>query len=145
MHSDSLHGGQEYRRRSSAFSLYDQYGHTLTQESLPRGSQNLQFGYRLPCSSLLFTQFVCMMANSLEDFLRHNAFSLYDQYGHAQHRNPCPGGNEIYNFDRGFHAHHYFTISFSAICLGVEKKIFNDLHQFYSFYPKIKAPLGGRS
>ena len=26
--------------------------------------------------------------------------------------------------------------------LGVEKKILKDLHQVYSFYPKIKAPQG---
>ena len=37
MHSDSLHGGQEYRR-SNAFSLFDQYGYALKQEPLPRGS-----------------------------------------------------------------------------------------------------------
>ena len=43
MHSDSLHGGEEYRR-SNAFLLYDQYSYTLKQEPLPRGSRNLQFG-----------------------------------------------------------------------------------------------------
>ena len=29
--------------------------------------------------------------------------------------------------------------------LGVEKKILKDLHQVYSFYPKIKASQGGGS
>ena len=43
MHSDSLHGGEEYRR-SNAFLLYDQYSYTLKQEPLPRVSRNLQFG-----------------------------------------------------------------------------------------------------
>ena len=27
--------------------------------------------------------------------------------------------------------------------LGVEKKIFNGIQQFYTFYPKITSPLGG--
>ena len=59
------------------------------------------------------------------------------------HRNPCPRGHEIYNFDRGFLAHYYYIFSLSARCTGVEKKIFKEIHQFYTFYPKITSPLGG--
>ena len=61
------------------------------------------------------------------------------------HRNPCPRGHEIYNFDRGFLAHYYYIFSLSARCTGVEKKIFKEIHQFYTFYPKITSPLGGGS
>ena len=39
---------------------------------------------------------------------------------------------------RGFYANHYFILSLSALCLGVEKTILKDLHQFYSLYPPKK-------
>ena len=54
------------------------------------------------------------------------------------HKNPCPGGHEIYNFGRPFRGHHYYTLSLSDLCLGVE--IFKEIHQFYTFYPKITSP-----
>ena len=57
-----------------------------------------------------------------------------------QHRNPCPWSHEINKFGRGFHSHHIFTFNLSETYIEVEKKIFKDLHQFYSFYPQIKAP-----
>ena len=37
-------------------------------------------------------------------------------------RTSNPGGNEIYNFGRGFFDHHYFIFSLSILCPGVEKK-----------------------
>ena len=40
------------------------------------------------------------------------------------HKNPCPGGNEIYNSGRPFLGHHNHTLSLSVLCLGVEKKMF---------------------
>ena len=61
------------------------------------------------------------------------------------HRNPCPSGHEIYNFGRGFLAHHYYIFSLSARCTAVKKKIFKEIQQFYTFYPKITSPLGGGS
>ena len=48
--------------------------------------------------------------------------------------NPCPWGQEIYNFGRGFHAHHYF-ISLSALWPGHFKEII----QFHSM-TKIAMP-----
>ena len=60
------------------------------------------------------------------------------------HRNPCTRGHEIYNFGRGFLAHHYYIFSLSARCTGV-KKIFKQIQQFYTFYPQITSPLGGGS
>ena len=59
------------------------------------------------------------------------------------HRNPCPRGYEIYNFDRGFLAYHYYIFSLSARCTGVKKKSFKGIQQYYTFYPKITSPLGG--
>ena len=41
-----------------------------------------------------------------------------------KHKNPCPGGHEIYNFGRPFLGHHYYILGLSDQCLGVEKKIF---------------------
>ena len=37
------------------------------------------------------------------------------------------GGHEIYNFSR----HHFFTLSLSNLCLGVEKKIFEEITDFH--------------
>ena len=39
-------------------------------------------------------------------------------------KNPCPGGHEIYKFDRPLLGHHYYMLSLSDLCLGVEKKNF---------------------
>ena len=46
-------------------------------------------------------------------------------------KNPCPGGHEIYNFGRPFIVHHYYILSLSDLCLGVEKKIFKEIMHFY--------------
>ena len=61
-----------------------------------------------------------------------------------QHKNPCPGGLEIYNFVRHCHflGHYYYTLSSYEPSPG-EEKIFKEIHQFYTFYPKITSPLGG--
>ena len=59
------------------------------------------------------------------------------------HRNFCPRGHEIYNFGRGFIAHYYYIFTLSAGCSGVKKEIFKEMYQFYTFYPKSKAPGGG--
>ena len=58
-----------------------------------------------------------------------------------QQKNPCPGGHEIYNFGRPFLGHYYFTLSLYEPCPGLENKIFNEIHQFTLFTPKI-PPLG---
>ena len=39
-------------------------------------------------------------------------------------RNPAPGVNKIYNFGRPFLGHHYDTLSFADLCLGVKKIFF---------------------
>ena len=59
-------------------------------------------------------------------------------------QNPCPGGYEIYNFGRPFLGHHYYLLSLSELCLGVEKKIFKSIMHFYYMTemanPKHKKP-----
>ena len=42
----------------------------------------------------------------------------------SQHKNPCPGGHDIYNYGRPFLAYRYYNLSLSDLSLGVEKKVF---------------------
>ena len=60
-----------------------------------------------------------------------------------QHKNPCSGGHEIYNFYRPFFSHHYYTITLYGPCPRVEKKNFKEINQIYTFYPQITSPWGG--
>ena len=69
----------------------------------------------------------------------HNHYN--DLYGHALTSEPQPWGHEIYNFD----SHPSLVIitvnnvlSLSDLCL-----IFKEIHQFYTFYPKIISHWGG--
>ena len=48
-----------------------------------------------------------------------------------QHKTPCPGVHEIYNFGRPFLGHHYYILSLSDQCLGVEKKVFKEIMHFH--------------
>ena len=41
------------------------------------------------------------------------------------------GGHEIYNFGRPFLGHHYYTLSLSDLCLGVEKTIVKEIMHFH--------------
>ena len=63
------------------------------------------------------------------------------------HKNPCPGGHEIYNFGRPFFCHHYNTLSLSDLCLGVKEKIFKEIMHFhymtYMATPMYKNPCPG--
>ena len=62
------------------------------------------------------------------------------------HKNPCPGGHEIYNFGRPFLGHYYYTLSLYGLCPRVEKKIFfSEIHQFYTLLPQNYFPLGLRA
>ena len=52
-----------------------------------------------------------------------------------RHKNPCPGGHEIYNFRTPFLGHHYLILSLSDLCPGVKKKIFKGImHVQYMTY-----------
>ena len=61
-------------------------------------------------------------------------------------------GHEIYNFGRPFLGHHYFILSLSDLCLGVERKFYitiylvylilvleERIHKFYTFYSNITS------
>ena len=54
-----------------------------------------------------------------EDFKTNNAFTLYDLYGHALAQEPPAMGV----MKTTFLGHHYFILSLSELCLGVEMKI----------------------
>ena len=47
------------------------------------------------------------------------------------HKNPCQGGQEIYNFGGPFRGHHNCILSLSNLCLGVEKNIFKEIMHFH--------------
>ena len=54
-----------------------------------------------------------------------------------QDKNPCPRDHEVHNFGGTFLSHHYFILSLSDLCVGVERKISKEIHQFYTYYPTI--------
>ena len=62
-------------------------------------------------------------------------------------KNPSPRGHGSYNFGRPFLGHHYYILSLSNLCLGVEKKIFKEkMHFHYMTYmatPYHKNPCPG--
>ena len=63
-----------------------------------------------------------------------------------QHKNPCPGGHESYNFGRPFHGHHNNTLSLSDLCLGVEKFLKEIMHFHFMTYvamPQQQNPCPG--
>ena len=52
-----------------------------------------------------------------------------------QHKNRCPRVHENYYFRRPFIGHHYFILSLSELCLGIEMKIFKEIIHFnYMIY-----------
>ena len=63
-----------------------------------------------------------MPGSKEEDFKRTMHFQ-YVTYGHALAQEPCPGGHEIYNFGKPLLCHHYYKLSLTEPCLGVEKNI----------------------
>ena len=58
------------------------------------------------------------------------------------HKNPFPGGHEIKKFDRPFFGHHYYKLILYEPCKEGMKKIFKEIHQFYTFYPPNYLPMG---
>ena len=54
-----------------------------------------------------------------------------------EHSNPITGGHEMYNFSRPFLSHSYRIIRRSKLRLGVENKIFKEIHQVYTYYYRI--------
>ena len=52
-------------------------------------------------------------------------------YGNALHQNSSPGGHESYSFGRLFFGNHYYILSLSDLCLGVEKMILIGIMHFH--------------
>ena len=175
------------RKRKNKFSINDLYGHTLTQEPLPRGSLPLKDlslviitmylvclnhakdqrrimhfylmtymatpQHKIPSLGVMkFTilvdhylvimtiYYVCLIFawGDGRRFL-NNAFLLNDLYGHAPAQEPCNGGHKTTIFIDS--SHHYYIFSRCEPCPGVLKTIFEEINQFYIFYPKITSPL----
>ena len=62
-----------------------------------------------------------------------------------QHKSPCPGGHEIYNFVRTFLGYHYYILSLSDLCLGVKNDAFS-LYDLYTHDPaQERLPCGHKS
>ena len=59
-----------------------------------------------------------------------------------QHKNLRHRGHKSYNFLKSFLGHHCCKLSLFEPCSGVDKKIFKEIHQFYTFCPKITSPWG---
>ena len=63
-------------------------------------------------------------------------FHFMTYMARSQHKNPCPVGHEIYNFDRPFFGHHYYRyiLSLSDLCMGIEQKIFKEVPVIHFHY-----------
>ena len=68
--------------------------------------------------------------------------TLSDQSQHPSIYNPFLAGHKIYNFGIQFLGYHYYILILSDPC-SVLEKILKEIHQFYTFCPKITSPLGG--
>ena len=71
------------------------------------------------------------MPGSKEEDLKKNAFSPYDLYVHTLAQEPLVWGHEIHNFGRPFLGYHYYILSLSDLCLGVEKKVYKQIMYFH--------------
>ena len=47
-----------------------------------------------------------------------------------QHKNLCPGGLEIYNFNRSFLGYQHYKLNLSDLCLRVKRKILNEIMHY---------------
>lgn len=108
---------EEHFYRNHAFLIYSIMATPKHRNSTPRGMK-LQLCQLLPCSVLhvlhVYTLSACIWPH------RNNAFTEYDQHGHAlANKNPCPGDHEIYNFGKTFLGHHNYTLNFLIYAYAV--------------------------
>ena len=84
-------------------------------------------------SLVILTIYVVLCMGVEKKILKEIMHFHYMTYmGTPKHKNPCPGGHEIYNFVRPFLVHHYYILSLFDLCLGVEKKIFKEIMYFHN-------------
>ena len=83
----------------------------------------------------------------LKKILKEIMHSDYMAYGYILVRDPCPRGNEIYNFGRPFFDHYSCLINMFVLCLGEENTILNEIMHFhymtYMATPQHKNPCPG--
>ena len=118
-----------YETSACACSLFD---HTRAQEPYPRGHEIYKFG-RLNLGHHYYTFSLSNLCLSEEKkFLKEIMHFHYMTYmPWPLHKNPCPGGHEIYNFGRLKLGHHNKILSLSGLCLREEKKIFKEIMHFH--------------
>ena len=58
-----------------------------------------------------------------EDFLRNDAISVYDLFGHTLAQEPLPRVSYNLQFCRSYVSHYYYILSLFDPCLGILKKI----------------------
>ena len=100
---------------------YMTYDYTLTLETMARGLRNLQFGITFFCHHYVILslsgQCLGVEKKTLKDIIH---FDFMTDMAKPQHKNPCPGSDEIYNFGNPLLGHHYYTLSMSKSCPGVK-------------------------
>ena len=82
-----------------------------------------------PSYVIITTHLICLI--DAWEYIRNNAFSLHDLFGHAQAHESLPWGHKNYNFGGPFLGHHYYALSLSDLCLGAEKMIFKEIMYFH--------------
>ena len=71
-----------------------------------------------------------MSGSREEDLKKLMQFHYMTYTATPQHKNPCPGCHEVYNFGRPFLAPHYHILGLSDLCQEVEKEIFKEIMHF---------------
>ena len=135
------------RVADNAFSVYDWYCHAIAHKPLFGGHDIYNFArpifghYCILLTSSLF--YLCLWIDK-KIFKEMMHFHYMTYMATPYHKNICPGGHEMYNFGRPFLGHHYYIISLSDLCLGIENIFYEVLvHQFYTFFPQITFPWVG--
>ena len=82
---------------------------------------------------------VCSMPGSRKKIFKEIMQFQYMTYMVTpQHKNPYPGGHEIYDFCN--HLVHFLGYRYYKLCLISAQKFHMKIHQFYTFYPQIITP-----
>ena len=73
---------------------------------------------------------ICLMQPHAEKKKRGEEILHFTTWPRTSIRNPAPGVNKIYNFGRPFLGHHYDTLSFADLCLGVKNFFLKEIMHF---------------
>ena len=123
---------EEDFKRNDAISLYDLYGHALAKKPCPGGHDIYNLGRPiLGNQTCILNLSVLCLGEEKKIFKEIMSFYYKTYMDTPLYKNPFPVGNEIYNFGRRFLRHHNYILSLSVLCLGVEKKIFQEIIYFH--------------